>query len=206
MFSALPKIIRDASSAILVLAGPGIAALVHKKFFSKQSNKLAILGMKMSGKTTMLNKMRGIKELPQSTNSEPYDKFTYTTKSNKAIKIEKGKDIGGTQSFISLYDQIIKDNEFIFFFFDVNLYLNNIDYLRDCNSRLEFISKRISKKKFAIIATHPDIINLKEHEIREKVRDLIKDKKYSSFFSENFYVLNLLNDDEFQETIDKLFR
>lgn len=188
-----------------IAVGSALTGLFVTGMFSKKVNKLGILGMKMSGKTTMLYKLRGIEKIPQSTNEEKYDRFHFKIKDNKKIIIEKGKDIGGTKNFMQIYREIISNNEIIFFFFDVNKYLTEIEYKRDCNSRLDFIFPSLSGKKVVIVATHADKQNLKNTQIRESVEECIKEKKYSSLFTTNFHILNLLNDNEFEVFIEKTF-
>ncbi len=188
-----------------IAVGSAIAGFIVTSIFSKKINKLGILGMKLSGKTTMLYKLQGIEKIPQSTNVEKYERFEFKIKDDKKIIIEKGKDIGGTKNFMQEYRDIISNNEIIFFFFDVNKYLIELDYRRDCNSRLDFIYPSISGKKVVIVATHADKQNLKNQQIREKIEDYMKEKKYSSLFTTNFHILNLLDTNEFKVFIEKIF-
>lgn len=188
-----------------IAIGSAITGLFVTGVFSKKINKLGVLGMKLSGKTTMLYKLRGIKKIPLSTNVEKYERFEFKINGDKKIIIEKGKDIGGTKNFMQEYRDIISNNEIIFFFFDVNKYLTEIEYKRDCNSRLDFIYPSLSGKKVVIVATHADKQNLKNTQIRESVEECMKEKKYSSLFTTNFHILNLLNDNEFEVFIEKTF-
>ena len=188
-----------------IAVGSAIAGFIVTSIFSKKINKLGILGMKLSGKTTMLYKLQGIEKIPQSTNVEKYERFEFKIKDDKKIIIEKGKDIGGTKNFMQEYRDIISNNEIIFLFFDVNKYLIELDYRRDCNSRLDFIYPSISGKKVVIVATHADKQNLKNQQIREKIEDYMKEKKYSSLFTTNFHILNLLDTNEFKVFIEKIF-
>lgn len=79
---------------------------------------IAILGEKGAGKSTMWNYLRGIKGTPQVTTVSDIEEFVFDTKSDGTkLKIKRAKDLGGGQSFVQNYDDVIVENGcFIFYF------------------------------------------------------------------------------------------
>lgn len=167
--------------------------------------KLGLLGMKASGKTTFLNNLRGIKTVSKTTSKEIYTSFEFVTSNGKTIKIEKGTDIGGDKNYMIEYRQIVQKNDVILYFFDVCRYLTEIEYLRECNSRLDFISREIKNKKITIIASHSDLSKRSEEILIEEILNRVKDKKYSNLFNNGFFVVNLIDKRGIKELIDKIF-
>lgn len=168
-------------------------------------NKLGIIGMKSSGKTTFLNNLRGIVSVPKTTSKESYDSFEFELSNGKTKYISKGKDIGGNRSYLTEYRQIIEENDVILYFFDVCKYLTNLDYKRDCNSRLDFINADIKNKKIAIIASHSDLSQHSKNKLIEEIINQVRDKKYAKLFNELFFVVNLTNQKELDELINVIF-
>lgn len=180
--------------------GTGIA------YFSNKKNKLGLLGMKTSGKTTLLNKLRKIEEVPTSTGKEPYDSFEYAITPDHTIYIDKGIDMGGAKNYMADYEKIIQKNDVIFYFFNIHQYLTEIGYKRECNSRLAYINPRMNDKKFAVIATHPDQSRLNETELKEEMLNHIRDKPYSKLFNDDFHIVNLTNNKEVNKLIEHIFK
>lgn len=176
-------------------------------FFGKDNkvSKLGIIGMKSSGKTTFLNNLRGIKTIPKTTSKESYDSFEFKLSNKKNIQIAKGNDIGGNQNYLTEYRLIIKNNDVILYFFNVCEYLTNSEYKRYCNSRLDHINVDIENKKIAIIASHSDLSQHSKNILREEILNQVIDKKYSKLFNDGFFVVNLTDDKESKELIDKIF-
>lgn len=173
---------------------------------SDVKRKLGIIGMKNSGKTTFLFNLGGIKKIVSSTSTQNYEAFNYTTKSGIIVQIEKGRDIGGGKNYISDYKDIIGNNNVTFFFFDINRYLNEIEYSRDCNSRLSFIFPILENKKFVLIGSHADQSKLIISELREQIIERTINKNYSKVFNENFFIENLTNANQFSNLIENLFK
>ena len=175
-------------------------------YFSNKKNKLCLIGMKASGKTTLLNQLRNVEELPEETFNEEYDSFKYILSPDKTIYIDKGVDIGGNKNYMSDYGKLIKNNDVIFYFLNIQRYLTEIDYKRECNSRLAYINPHINNKKFAVIATHPDQSKLSKNELKDKMLDHIRDKPYSKLFNRDFYIANLTNKQEVRKLIERIFK
>jgi ribosome biogenesis GTPase A len=167
--------------------------------------KLGIIGMKGSGKSTLLHKLGGIKIVKSDTFIEQYEEFSHKTMSGKTINISKGKDIGGLKNYMSEYKSVVDESDVVFYFFDVNLYVNNVEYRRECNSRLSFIFPQLKNKKAVLLATHLDDSNLTKSELREIIMQNVTDKVYSNLFNENFFILDLTDDKQFKDLINNLF-
>jgi hypothetical protein len=188
-----------------VVAGAAGGGIVNYFVGNDKVNTLGVIGMKSSGKTTMLNNLRGIKTVPQTTYKESYESFKFELNNGKTISIDKGNDIGGSKNFMIEYKEIINKNEVILFFFNVSDYLTKIEYKRECNSRLEFIYNDLKNKKTAIIASHADVPNRSKIILEEEILNQVRDKKYSNLFNNGFYVVNLTNNEEFKQLINKIF-
>ena len=113
--------------------------------------------MKGSGKTTLLYKLGAIKKNEPTTMIESYDSFKYVINPDQTIYIDKGIDMGGNKNYMVNYDELIAKNDVIFYFFNINKYLTEFDYKRECNSRLAYINSRIKNKDYTLIA--PMLIN-----------------------------------------------
>lgn len=167
--------------------------------------KLGMIGMKSSGKSTLLKNLGGVKEVKIDSFKDIYESFVYTISSDKKIFIEKGTDIGGNKPFMANYEHIINNNNVIFYFFNINRYLTETEYKRECNSRLAFIFSRITNKKFALIASHSDHSDLEKNKLEEEVLNQVSGKEYSNLFNDNLYVVNLTDKNEFKKLIEKIF-
>lgn len=183
----------------------GMAGGVLSFFGNDKANKLGIIGMKSSGKTTFLNNLRGIVSVPKTTSKESYDSFEIKLANGKTKHISKGNDIGGNKSYMVEYRKIIEENDVVLYFFDVCQYLTNLDYKRDCNSRLDYINNDIKNKKIAIIASHSDLSQHSKNKLIEEILNQVRDKKYAKLFSEAFFIVNLTDQREIEELINVIF-
>lgn len=176
-------------------------------FFGKDNkvNKLGVIGMQASGKTTFLNNLRGLKAVLNPTSRENFESFKFELSNGKTIYIDKGNDIGGAKNYMLEYRQIIEKNNIVLYFFNVSEYLTNIDYKRECNSRLDHININIENKKIAIIASHSDLSQHSKNILIEEILNQVRDKKYSNLFNNAFFVVNLTDKNEVSGLIDKIF-
>lgn len=176
-------------------------------FFGKgnKGNKLGIIGMQASGKTTFLNNLRGLKAVLNPTSRENFESFKFELSNGKTIYIDKGNDIGGAKNYMTEYRQIIEKSDIVLYFFNVSEYLTNIDYKRECNSRLDHININIENKKNAIIASHSDLSQHSKNILIEEILNQVRDKKYSNLFNNAFFVVNLTDKNEVSGLIDKIF-
>lgn len=176
-------------------------------FFGKDNkvNKLGVVGMQASGKTTFLNNLRGLKAVLNPTSRENFESFKFELSNGKTIYIDKGNDIGGAKNYMLEYRQIIEKNNIVLYFFNVSEYLTNIDYKRECNSRLDHININIENKKIAIIASHSDLSQHSKNILIGEILNQVRDKKYSNLFNNAFFVVNLTDKNEVSGLIDKIF-
>lgn len=195
------------TAAIVGAAAAGAAGGGIVSYFTRENIeiRLGMIGMKSSGKTTLLKNLGGVKEVKADTFKESYESFVYTLSPDKKIFIDKGTDIGGNKAFTANYELIIENNNVIFYFFNINLYLTDTEYKRDCNSRLAFINSRIKDKKFALIASHSDLAELEKNKLEEAVLNQVSGKEYSKLFNNNLYIVNLTDKNEFEKLIENIF-
>lgn len=115
-----------------------------------------ILGQKESGKTTIYDWLKYGEFVPgyKQTSTDDYEEFEY-----EGIKIAKGKDIGGDDSFRFEYEKMITNCDVCIFVFDVNKFLNDSAYRQDTWDRADQINRDCSlhKKRSCTIGTHLDL-------------------------------------------------
>lgn len=187
-----------------VVAGAAGGVLGATLLNNKDKITICLLGMKGSGKTTFLNNLREINS-KLGTENKKYDSFSLKLKNGKTITINKGEDIGGGKNFMTDYKSLIKESDVVFYFFQINKYIEDIDYKRECNSRLSFIKDDIEGKKIILIASHSDHSNLSKINLFDEIENLVKGKNYSNLFGNNFNVTNLTSKEDFDLLIQKIF-
>lgn len=102
-------------SAIATIAIIAILATPDKK-----TTRIAILGLKASGKTTLWNGLRGArfssdyKVTGKQTYKQEIGSFTIE-KGGKELTIEENLDIGGDNVWVREYNNLIKDGTFVFY-------------------------------------------------------------------------------------------
>lgn len=186
------------AGAVLVGAAGGFVGSLWDE--GEVSFSIAVLGMEGSGKTTFLNKVRNISGIPTPTVSEKkHENFLFKLPNGREVKIEKSIDTPGHNSYLHYYDSAIENKKVIFYFFNINDYLIDLQYRRECNSRLDFINGKIMDKKIVVVATHADKNPAMEEELKFRVLKLIEDKTYSRLFKNNFFILNMINESDFRK-------
>ncbi len=173
--------------------------------------KLAILGMDQSGKTHYFHFLQGKEYLnAQQTERDEIESFTYTKSDGTTIKIKKGIDIGGSQRFTYLYEELMNNSDCVIFMFDISKYFKDDEYRKDVHSRLEFINrKKISKGiadcNFKIFATHADLLDCNElNEAKTMFVNNIKNKDYKDILKCDIFIINLQEKDKVKEITDKI--
>lgn len=126
---------------------------------NEKTKKVVILGSIAAGKTTLWNQLKGLgyKEEHVQTSQSQIDSFKIQGK-NHEVTIESTKDIGGGDSFVRYYDELIQEGTFVYFLIDLNR-MN--ETRREVRARLQKIFKIVAEKKFKdcglkILATHFD--------------------------------------------------
>lgn len=187
-----------------VVAGTAGGVLGGTLFDDKDEKSICLLGMKGSGKTTFLNNLREI-NLTQRTENKKYDSFSLKLKNGKTIIIKKGEDIGGGKNFMTNYKPFIKESDIVLYFFHINKYIEDVEYMRECNSRLSFIKDDVDGKQTILIASHSDRSNRSENNLTNEIENIVRDKNYSNLFGNNFYVTNLTSKKDFDSLFEKIF-
>lgn len=171
--------------------------------------KLAILGMERSGKTTLYNMLRtGEPGKPLQTSIEEVGDFVVK---DRKIKIKKGKDIGGGESLISYYEDLIRESEIIIFIFNVSKFLNDSTYQRDTKDRLDYIYRKVKEynkemKNIVMIASHLDVLpDDKQKKSMEEILSVINGKLYQEMFKNNFFIISIVNNEHINKLKEKIF-
>lgn len=175
-------------------------------FKDKNSKDLGILGMNASGKTVFLSFLQGKEYIEKPTeNEDKYEKFIYKSNSGRIFKISKGVDITGKNYKRIKYDSIMQDSNVIFYFFNINLYLNDVNYLRECNSRFQSVYQNVLKnnKQLILFASHIDLIDKGTNYIDEFERR-IDNKPYNSI-RDLLHPINLKDKIELKKLVDQIF-
>ncbi|MGN0223114.1 MAG: ADP-ribosylation factor-like protein [Muribaculaceae bacterium] len=124
----------------------------------KKTTRIAILGLKASGKTTLWNGLRGTRFSSdyQVTAKDRVRSFTIE-KGGKELTIEENSDIGGDNQWVRDYDDLIKDGTFVFYLVDATD--KKSESRSDIRSRVQKICEHMQTMKncgVRILITHID--------------------------------------------------
>ncbi len=174
---------------------------------------MAVLGMSQSGKTLWYDFLSGSERggKTQTAAGVAVDSFDLKCGEGRVATIKKGTDIaGGYYNIKGNYEKMIKENDFIFFFFDAEEYLyghpkckKDIKYDREVNARLDLISEYIDSKKFLLILTHVDKLTDKEADVNEIINQ-ISNKSYGKL-AKYYYPVNMMDEREKENLKNKIF-
>ena len=134
---------------------------------NKKTQRIAILGMKASGKTTLWNGLRDETyssykitakkdTAKKDTAKEEIKNFTIE-KDGKEVTIVEGTDIGGGDGWVLHYDYLIQDGTFIFFLVDATY--KTSDSRRAIRARVQKVFELMKSKDNCgarILITHKD--------------------------------------------------
>lgn len=198
--------------AYSALAGGAAGLLVGwlcGEFDDIPGKSLAILGMQGSGKTQLLSNIRNVeyKDYAATLGEEAYEPFTIHL-GNRDVKIEGGKDIGGGEELIKdYYEEMIKNNEIIFFLFNAYEYRHNSDYQDMTQARLDYIHRKgvSNGKTVAVFGTFADKFK-NEEDVKRAYSDIkqsVANKTYAGLLNKNFGLLNMRNQKQVMEILDK---
>lgn len=175
------------------------------------SCSLVILGMPEAGKTQFWKNLKGERYTAyETTNAEQeYQPFDYVY-GNRKIRINAGKDIGGSKFNIKPYwEDLMKTSDIAIFIFDVSKYLTDADYQGQVNARLDFFYRHVGQRKYAVIASHADKMSHgkpgEQATLVQQVQSLLEGKKYAPLFYRNFWTCNLTDPQDFRIITEKLF-
>lgn len=165
-------------------------------------DKIAILGMRESGKTLFLRTLQGKPYLEyKSSGFDEYEGFDLQV-GDKTIKICAGVDIGGTKNYRTRYDELMSNAAYVFYFFDISKYLNDFMYRRECNSRFKDIYDKKGERAI-YLASHRDLVPCSDDELKSKFREHLIGKSYGKISDKAYYVN--LTDKEQINKLNKIF-
>lgn len=120
-------------------------------FFS--GKKLAILGAKATGKTTFYNFLTN-GELTGGTGIEKTKSNTFKMKGIN-FRIKSGKDITGSEDFVNVWTDIIKESDYTFYMIDSErVFKNDLAYLNLIEKQLSLIGE------FYENSNRKDVVNI----------------------------------------------
>lgn len=155
-----------------------------------EAKKIAVLGMKESGKTQFLKTLQKEKySIYFQTSVADYDKFPLVLTSGKIVEIASGIDIGGGVGYVQQYKKISMDADAVFFVFDVYKFVHDAEYRVHTRARLQFIDDGlgIPEHKRAVIGSHADMFADDKKKIEgqhfaiQNLKDIYK-PIYNNFF------------------------
>lgn len=170
--------------------------------------KIVVLGMPEAGKTTFLCHLREKPYVNEGTSTDPYESFSVKLENGRMF-IDRGVDIGGGESYLSQYPQLINDADIVFFIFNANLYLTNDEYKNKTNVRFDFVYRHIGETKCCIIGSHSDVYRLNNsNNPIEAIRNMVFDeneypKKYKELLNTNFVCTNLTDEKSVKKILSK---
>lgn len=116
--------------------------LVSASIFSdgKTYCKMAVLGMTGAGKTLWYDFLCGTNFAGQMTSGARDIPAFELNFGERKVEIKCGKDIGGYEENVRpYYKNLIESNDVILFFFDISKYVNDIQYKRTVEARLDYV-------------------------------------------------------------------
>ncbi|MBO4333321.1 MAG: hypothetical protein J5875_09190 [Paludibacteraceae bacterium] len=173
-----------------------------------QAKKIAVLGMKESGKTQFLKTLQNI---PYSTYLESteveYDEFSVTLPNGKEIKIASGTDLGGAVHFINRYNRISSGCDAVIFVFDVYKFKNDEDYRLKTRARIEYFrDMSVPNSRKVVIGSFADKFSSEEDKV--KAQDFVYSKIgdiYPEIKAHNFFMKDMRNRDQILYVCGELF-
>ena len=145
------------------------------------NKKTLLTGPMASGKTTFLKYIakeeENIPDGPSGTIKH------YKVKNGKLNEVT---DFSGAEEWLTNFDQIIKEHDYILFFFDVSLYIKDIKYREHSNARISFIHQNsTSSQVIVIVGTHIDKLS---GNYKAKVESYFAGKPYRSLLKRMAYI------------------
>lgn len=146
-----------------------------------KATSIAVLGMKGSGKSTLWKGLGGVKAVKNDTRVEKIPSFTLVREDGSSVVINETIDIGGEDSYVKYYDELVTPNCFVYYVADANR-IQDYQYYRKIRSDLRKIDSVLQKKAitpeqfgFKILLSHYD-------EYKQIMPDCSKEELYRTFF------------------------
>lgn len=175
-----------------------------------KGKRLAILGAKSTGKTTLYNFLTN-GELKGGTGIEKTKSNAFKLK-DLMFYIQAGRDLTGSEDFVNVWEDLIKESDYTFYMVDCSrVFHNETSYIQLIEKQLSLIGKLYEKEK------RTDKVNI-VCVFSDKVKEFINNK---TEFEENIklylnrafnhvdcyvFVGSLLNDDYKQELVYNMLK
>lgn len=212
-----PAIIGGLIASLIIISGDSGS----DRFKGEESVNLAILGPNEAGKTTLWNFLKGTPDCKGYHETEGKIALSFVASAIvwTAIKPDKpeskpkftGYDINGNGDFIRTdWEKLIKKSNMVFFVFNAYKYLNNTEYQRDVNQRMQFVHSTVgkqtdgNKRDIWLLGSYADKLSDRKKDWA-KIIGIIKTKPYCEI-SHNNACVNLTNEDELKEYYKKIFK
>lgn len=218
---------------IIKLAGPAfdvtlpcvvhIAYMRRKNILIKKAPKIVkkcaitLLGISQAGKTLFrytlasLNKPNelSIYKNERTLGVSVIKPFDFLLDDETLIKIEKGSDIGGNLENQENYKEYVNQDRVVFFFFDIERYLNNDKYYELTNKQLDIFyniqcEAEIEMNNLHVIATHEDILSDTSTDgAKERLKNRLHQYNWDYFdkVMKNLYLVNMTDPSNVKERV-----
>lgn len=193
----------------IVLIAGGLAAVVGAFIFSYKGKKIAILGAKSTGKTTLYNFLTE-DDRKGGTGIENTKSNNFKLNDAK-LKLKKFKDIAGSEDFVFLWKKLIEKSDYTFYMINGYKVLNNdFEYLKTVRTHLSTIDRHCSsfdkQNENFLIIVFLDMVNgffSNRNHFEEEIR-----KKLVNHYPTNYCVFfgSLATDDYKKELTTNLLK
>ncbi|MBM6805002.1 hypothetical protein H6A24_00530 [Bacteroides caecicola] len=180
---------------------------------TKKDIGMAVLGMRMSGKTLWYNFLTNDSRIGTTSSTEKVRSFKMDFSNGRSVTVKQGMDIGGSEINVQLfYEELIKENDVVLFLFNSFEYLNNLQYEREVNGRMAFIAskwdehhpdKELSKCIF-VIATYADKLIDKEKGWKDIV-DRMSKRSFRNMIKQHLLLVNMTDKKQVEIMKEKIF-
>ena len=159
------------------LVGPVGGLLIEKLFSNK---KTLITGPLSSGKTTFLQYIAKEK-IPDGPSGAPRK---YEVEN---AMFDEVTDFSGAEAWLkSKFNDYIKEHDYILFFFDISVYIEDTKYRADSNARIDMIHRNsTSSQKVLIVGTHVDKLH---GNYQAEIEKFFAGKPYQSVLNRVVYI------------------
>lgn len=187
------------------LGGALIGRLIGSIWDKGRKIGMAVLGMKQSGKTTWYNYLTGDNRVAQTYDSVRIKEIFLKFPDGKEARIKEGVDIGGDEGNVTeYYKKMIDNNEVVLFFFSAYDYLNDNEYRRVVNGRLDYIKRHLGDKYFYYIMTYADKIPDREGAL-SKILDVLKEEDFFKM-QKGYFLINATDKKELEDLSTVIFK
>lgn len=210
----LPPIVAISTPIIIAMIWKLLIIIFKKNATPVKGDSLGVLGMQGAGKTQFYKTLKGEEySSSEATSVDDYPEFEFII-DDKKVMIQAGRDIGGGEEYIRIYEDFIKEKDIIVFVFDIAKYLNDSEYKEEVNKRLHFIWKKLGakesnknegiKSKYIIFGSHLDQLPIEKwSSIYNEVIRSIQEEQFRDMLNNNFFLADLRDQKKLFQIIKK---